>query len=119
MIVVTKENEWKGVSFMNFKSPLQVQAYETIKKRILDGGFEKNVLYSETKLASELGISRTPMREALQCLAQDGYITVIPKMCIRDRSRMMLTTAPASVEIMANLGFPSERMMGFNACPNI
>lgn len=63
---------------MNFKGPLQVQAYETIKKRILEGGFEKNVLYSETKLASELGISRTPMREALQCLAQDGYITVIP-----------------------------------------
>lgn len=26
----------------------------------------------------ELGISRTPMREALQCLSQDGYITIIP-----------------------------------------
>lgn len=63
---------------MNFNSPLQVQAYETIKKRILAGGFETDILYSETKLATELGISRTPMREALQCLSQDGYITVIP-----------------------------------------
>lgn len=30
-------------------------------------------------------------------------------------SRIMLITAPASVEIMANLGFPSARMMGFMA----
>ena len=34
-------------------------------------------------------------------------------------SRMMLMTAPTSVEIMANLGFPSARMIGFIACPNI
>ena len=31
------------------------------------------------------------------------------------RSRMMLMTATTSVEIMANLGFPSARMMGFMA----
>ena len=30
-------------------------------------------------------------------------------------SRIMLITAPESVEIMANLGFPSARMMGFIA----
>lgn len=30
-------------------------------------------------------------------------------------SRIMLITAPANVEIMANLGFPSARMMGFIA----
>ena len=30
-------------------------------------------------------------------------------------SRIMLITAPESVEIMANLGFPSARMMGFMA----
>lgn len=34
-------------------------------------------------------------------------------------SRIMLITAPANVEIMANLGLPSARMMGFMACPNI
>ena len=30
-------------------------------------------------------------------------------------SRMILNTAPASVEIMANFGSPSARMMGFIA----
>lgn len=63
---------------MNPTNPLQYQAYHHIKEQILSGQLSKNTLYSQTKLASELGVSRTPMREALQCLSQDGYITVIP-----------------------------------------
>ncbi len=38
---------------------------------------------------------------------------------IKMGSRMILMTAPASVEIIANFGLPSARMMGFIACPNI
>lgn len=38
---------------------------------------------------------------------------------LKTGSRIMLITAPANVEIMANLGLPSARMMGFMACPNI
>ena len=34
-------------------------------------------------------------------------------------SRMMFVTAPATVEIMAKRGLPSERMMGFMAWPNM
>lgn len=63
---------------MNPINPLQYQAYHHIKEQILSGELSKNTLYSQTKLALELGVSRTPMREALQCLSQDGYITVIP-----------------------------------------
>ena len=40
-----------------------------------------------------------------------------PKM--KTGSRIMFSTAPARVEIMANRGLPSARMMGFMACPNI
>ncbi len=63
---------------MKEKSFLQLQAYDHIKERILSGQLAPGVLYSETKLSAEIGISRTPMREALQCLSQDGYITVVP-----------------------------------------
>lgn len=63
---------------MNVRSPLQAQAYENLKEWILSGRLDANTLYSETRMAAEMGISRTPMREALQCLSQDGYITVIP-----------------------------------------
>lgn len=64
--------------FMKEKSFLQTQAYDSIKNSILSGGLEPGRLYSETKLSAQIGISRTPMREALQCLSQDGYITIIP-----------------------------------------
>ncbi len=60
------------------KSPLQVQAYEYLKEMILSGKLDKDILYSETRMSAEIGISRTPMREAIQCLSQDGYITVVP-----------------------------------------
>ncbi|MDD6073020.1 MAG: GntR family transcriptional regulator [Otoolea sp.] len=63
---------------MGSKSPLQIQAYDYLKDMILNGKLEPDVLYSETRMAAEIGISRTPMREALQCLSQSGYITVVP-----------------------------------------
>lgn len=63
---------------MNEKSFLQQEAYNHIKENILSGKLEPDILYSETKLSSELGISRTPVREALQCLSQDGYISIVP-----------------------------------------
>ena len=63
---------------MNETDSLQSQAYNIIKEKILSKAFDAGVLYSETRLARELGISRTPLREALQCLSQDGYITIIP-----------------------------------------
>lgn len=63
---------------MKEKSLLQLQAYDSIKSRILNGELKPDTLYSETRLSAEIGISRTPMREALQCLSQDGYISIIP-----------------------------------------
>ena len=46
------------------KSSLQAQTYNYVKDQILTKKLNTNVLYSETKLAAELGISRTPMRES-------------------------------------------------------
>lgn len=63
---------------MSSKSPLQIQAYEYLKEEILSGRLDPDVLYSETRLSAEIGVSRTPMREAIQCLSQDGYINVVP-----------------------------------------
>ena len=49
---------------MQFMSSLQQEAYNYIKDLILTNRLDVNNLYSETKLSKELGISRTPMREA-------------------------------------------------------
>lgn len=77
--MIRAEKKGKGITpSMNSKSPLQIQAYEYLKEQILSGKLDPDVLYSETRMSAEIGISRTPMREAIQCLSQDGYINVVP-----------------------------------------
>ena len=63
---------------MRFIKPLQIQAYESLKEMILAGQLEHRRIYSETKVSQSLGISRTPMRDAIQRLAQEGYLDVLP-----------------------------------------
>lgn len=70
---------------MRAKSSLQLEAYNYIKNLILTDQLDVDTMYSETKLSKEIGVSRTPMREALQCLSQDGYITIIPSKGFRIR----------------------------------
>lgn len=71
---------------MENRSPLQIQAYDYLKNKILSGQMDPDILYSETKMSAEIGVSRTPMREAIQCLSQDGYITVVPSKGFKIRS---------------------------------
>jgi len=63
---------------MQTAQPLQIRAYESLKQMILEGQFTAGEIYSETKTSKELGLSRTPMRDAIQRLSQEGYIDVIP-----------------------------------------
>ncbi len=50
-------------------------ARETIRRNILDGIFRPDQRLVEAELASQLGISRTPLREALRQLEMKGYVT--------------------------------------------
>ena len=62
---------------MAVSKPLQIQAYEQLKQMILDGHFLPDTIYSETMTSKELGVSRTPMRDAIQKLEQEGYTVSI------------------------------------------
>lgn len=57
---------------------LQEQVYNYLKNKILNNELEDDVIYSETKMADEIGVSRTPVRDALQCLSQEGFIDILP-----------------------------------------
>lgn len=57
---------------------LNEQAYFHLQKLIMDNHLSYHKIYSETKLAKELGISRTPFRDAIHRLASEGYIDIIP-----------------------------------------
>ena len=59
-------------------TPLNEQAYQHLQGLIMEGQFAYNQIYSETKLSKELGISRTPFRDAVHRLTQEGYIDIIP-----------------------------------------
>lgn len=56
----------------------RVTAYERLKDAIRYAALEPGQPLTETRLSELLGISRTPVREALQQLAQEGLVQVIP-----------------------------------------
>lgn len=58
--------------------PLQESAYQHVLDKVLSGQLQPNVLYSETKMAAELNISRTPMKDALVRLSQEKLIDILP-----------------------------------------
>ena len=58
--------------------PLNEQAYQHLRNMITTNQLSYQEIYSETKLSKELGISRTPFRDAIHRLAQEGYIDIIP-----------------------------------------
>jgi DNA-binding GntR family transcriptional regulator len=50
------------------------RAYDYLKEKVLSGGFKPGERLTEEQLAGELGVSRTPVREALHRLEQEGLI---------------------------------------------
>lgn len=58
---------------------LRSYAYAAIKKKIITCEYKPNTILNEVKLCDELEISRTPVREALYRIAQEGLIHIFPK----------------------------------------
>ena len=55
---------------------LSEQAYDQIKDAICKGQISPGEILSESQLASQLGMSRTPVREALRALSSEGFVDV-------------------------------------------
>jgi DNA-binding GntR family transcriptional regulator len=63
--------------------PLQIesvvdQVYSVVRDRILSGELPRGTRLRQEALAAELGISRTPLREALRRLAAEGLVEFSP-----------------------------------------
>jgi DNA-binding GntR family transcriptional regulator len=59
--------------------PLASQAYTRLRSDILYARLRPGELLSENQLALQLSISRTPVREAIQRLAREGLVRVLPQ----------------------------------------
>jgi DNA-binding GntR family transcriptional regulator len=62
-------------NFTKLEQPgtLQNQAYERIKTLLINGQLKFDVVYSANHFAEILGVSRTPIREALLQLTSEGF----------------------------------------------
>ncbi len=64
------------------RSLLKDRAYEVIKKKIMDEEFPPGSFMAERKLALMLGMSKTPVKSALERLANEGFVTIAPQQCV-------------------------------------
>ncbi len=62
----------------NYK-PLRELVFENIREAIIDGHLKPGERLMEIQLAEELGVSRTPVREAIRKLELEGFVVMIPR----------------------------------------
>ncbi len=62
-----------------FNNELSVQAYREVRKMIISKKLIPGQKIVQDKLAEDLGISRTPLRSALQMLEGEGLIVSVPR----------------------------------------
>jgi len=93
------------------RRPLHCEVLERLREMIFEGRLAEGVRLNERLLCGELGISRTPLREALKVLAAEGLVELLPH-----RGAVVARIDPAQVaqtfEVMSAL----EGLAGRLAC---
>lgn len=64
---------------LDFSKPLSQQVYELIRNAVGELRLVPDHVLSEKEVAEELGVSRTPVREAFIRLSEDGIVRIVPK----------------------------------------
>ncbi|MDO4517623.1 MAG: GntR family transcriptional regulator, partial [Bacillota bacterium] len=59
--------------------PLREMVYEELKMKILTGAIIPGMRMMEIELAEDMGVSRTPIREAIRKLEKEGLVTIEPR----------------------------------------
>ena len=73
-----KNNKGENWDRVEVKSLVTV-VLDTIRRRIFTGEFRPGQKINESEIAINLGISRSPVREAFRILERDGLITTLPR----------------------------------------
>jgi DNA-binding GntR family transcriptional regulator len=62
----------------NYK-PLREVVFESLREAIIGGRLKPGERLMEAQLAEELGVSRTPVREAIRKLELEGFVAMLPR----------------------------------------
>src|SRR5262249_35650516 len=88
---------------------------DAIRERVVLGSIAPGVRINETHLASELGVSRTPLREGLMRLASEGCVRIEPRrgffatpLSIEEFEQLMPVRALLDPEALRLAGLPSR-----------
>src|SRR3569623_2548280 len=110
-----RESPLKGAA----SDTLTEQAYRLIEEQIVTLALKPGDVLSEQLLSATLKIGRTPIREALQRLAREGLVTILPRKGIlvadvNPRSQLLLLEVRREVErllcrVAAERGTPEQR----------
>ena len=108
---------------MNEYLPLRDVVFNTLRQAILKGELKPGERLLEIALAERLGVSRTPVREAMRKLEQEGLVVMIPR---RGAQVASITALGGSQRIRKNksrgksgpsggnrCGFPRDHISGF------
>jgi len=92
---------------------LHEEVIDQLRDMIVQGGLAPETKLNERVLAAQLGISRTPLREAIKYLASEGLVELLP-----NRGAVVAPLRPAKVrEIFTVLG-SLEALAGELVCRN-
>jgi DNA-binding GntR family transcriptional regulator len=85
---------------------IRKKVHKHLREQILSGEIGPNERLIETKIAKEIGTSRTPVREALHSLEQEGLIESIPRIgykvkLINDHEAVEIWEIRSAIETLA------------------
>jgi DNA-binding GntR family transcriptional regulator len=82
VVIIRKQKSRSSVAVIEkLAAPrnLTALAYESIKRYLLEGGLDEDLRLTEDFLSRQLGISKSPVREALNTLQSEGLIRIEPR----------------------------------------
>ncbi|MBN9117415.1 MAG: GntR family transcriptional regulator, partial [Pandoraea sp.] len=96
---------------MSTSASLNAAAYEALKARIVRGELRPGAPLSERALCDALAVSRTPLREALKRLANEGLVEISETR----RARVARVSVDEVVNLLAVMAV-LEGLSGEQAC---
>jgi DNA-binding GntR family transcriptional regulator len=98
------------------RQPIRPQVYAALRDAIVHVSLRPGLLLSENDLAQQLGVSRTPVREALIQLSEEGLIEIFPQIgsCV---SKLKITEIMEALFLRETLECAAARLAAKNMTP--